>query len=421
MPKRLFPPGALLALALGCCVVLGVLLFAPAAVTPALALNNGLALTPPMGWNSWNTFGCTVSDSLIRSMATAMVKSGMKKAGYQYINIDDCWQSRRRAADGTIIPGPNFPNMKALADYVHSKGLKLGLYSDRGTLTCQKRMGSYGYESQDARTYAAWGVDYLKYDNCNAAPGSNQQADYERMRDALANSGRGIVFSLCTQQFDAWEPSTGNLWRTSGDIYDRWYFMLWNYVVNVRLAKYAQPGAWNDPDTLEVGNGGMTDIEYQTQFSLWAIMAAPLLASNDLRMMSQSTLDLLTNPEIIAVDQDPLGHQGIRVQHNGELEWISKELSGTNVRAVALLNRGNEPASMKVSWGELGLPAGNARVRDLWARRDIGIRKGSYTASVPSHGTVMLKIVGGIPSTPTPSPTVAPVLADRIYLPFLMK
>jgi alpha-galactosidase len=356
---------------------------------------NGLANTPPMGWNSWNKFGCNVSDAMIRGMADAMVSSGMAKAGYQYINIDDCWQQVGRDANKHVRPTSSFPDMKALADYLHSKGLKLGVYSDRGTKTCGGREGAHGYETMDATDYAAWGVDYLKYDNCFPAPGSDIKQDYENMRDALVKSGRDIVFSICAWEFFEWSPSTGNLWRTTLDIKDKWSRMLEMYDGNVVLAKYAKPGSWNDPDMLEVGNGGMTDTEYRSHMSLWTIMAAPLISGNDLRTMSAATKAIIMAPEIIAVDQDSLGMQGLKVRDDGNSEVLSKIMVGANVRTVALFNRGESVSTIKVSWSEIGLPTGKATVRDLWATKDLGEFVGSYSVSVPSHGTAMLRITSG--------------------------
>jgi alpha-galactosidase len=286
-----------------------------------MALENGLARTPPMGWNCWNCFGSNINETIIKQIADAMVSSGMKDAGYQYIVIDDTWQASRDSSGNIVPDSAKFPSgMKSLADYVHSKGLKLGLYSDRGTATCCGKPGSYGYEVQDANTYAAWGVDYLKYDNCSPAPGSDAKTDYTRMRDALLNCGRPIVYSICAWWYQGWEVDVGNLWRTTSDINDNFGSMLNIIETNNNSASVAGPGHWNDPDMLEVGNGGMTTTEYQTHFSMWAIMAAPLIAGNDLRSMSQATSDILTNSEVIAVDQDPAGIQGTRVVDNGDLE-----------------------------------------------------------------------------------------------------
>src|ERR1035438_6233843 len=234
---------------------------------PSRALTNGLALTPPMGWNSWNHYGCNISDTIIRGIANAMATNGMKAAGYQFINIDDCWQVSRDS-NGVIVPDPTrFPNgIKALADYVHSQGLKLGVYSDHGLQTCGGRPGGYGDEYLDANTYAAWGVDYLKYDNCNLPAGDVSQTDYARMADALMKSGRPITFSLCHWSFASWEPGSGNLWRTTGDINDSFASMMSNLNGNSPSAYLAGPGRWNDPDMLEVGNGGMTSTEDQAHF-----------------------------------------------------------------------------------------------------------------------------------------------------------
>jgi alpha-galactosidase len=356
-----------------------------------------------MGWNSWNKFGCDVSENLIRQTADAMVSTGMKDAGYQFVVIDDCWQVSRDNA-GNIVPDPKrFPSgMKALADYVHSKGLKFGVYSDAGTGTCQNRPGSRGYEFQDARQYAAWGVDYLKYDWCNHST-QDSQASYSIMRDALKLSGRSIVFSLCewgsTKPW-LWATDVGNLWRATGDIVDCWDCKKdWGGLGMVRildavdgLYSYAGPGHWNDPDMLEVGNGGMTNTEYRAHFSLWALLAAPLIAGNDLRQMSPEIHDILTNTEVIAVDQDALGIQGHRVRRSGDLEVWSKQLQDGS-RAVVLLNRGASEATIAVDWQDLGyansLPM---KVRDLWKKADLGTFKAQFSTTVASHGAVMVTV-----------------------------
>ncbi len=285
---------------------------------------NGLAKTPPMGWNSWNKFAGKVDDPGVRAAADAMVASGMKDAGYQYINIDDTWELDRDA-QGNIRTNKKFPDMKALADYVHSKGLKIGIYSSPGPNTCAGYEGSYGHELQDARTYAGWGIDYLKYDWCGAGniyKDSDMQAVYQKMGDALHSVGRPIVFSLCQYgRSDVWKwgPDVGgNLWRTTGDIRDAWDSMTKIGFNQNDLAPYAAPGHWNDPDMLEIGNGHMTDTEYQTHMSLWSMLAAPLLAGNDLQSQTKETLAILTNRDVIAVDQDPAGKQGKRLSQSGE-------------------------------------------------------------------------------------------------------
>jgi alpha-galactosidase len=369
----------------------------------ARALDNGLAKTPPMGWNSWNKFACNVSEKLIKEMADAMVTSGMRDAGYVYLVIDDCWQIDRDA-QGNILPDPQrFPSgMKVLADYVHSKGLKFGLYSDAGTLTCQKRPGSRGYEFQDARQYAAWGVDYLKYDWCSTGT-QNAPAAYSIMRDALAKAGRPIVFSICewgTSKPWLWAGSVGNLWRTTGDIQDCWDCKRdWGgmgvvHILDLQdgLESYAGPGRWNDPDMLEVGNGGMSTTEYRSHFSLWCILASPLMAGNDLRSMPREVAEILTNREVIAVDQDSLGMQGRRVKRNGEWEVWAKQLADGG-RAVVLFNRGQKAADISVSWTDIGYPPHlTAKVRDLWAHKDLGNLSEKFSAAVPSHGVVMVTI-----------------------------
>jgi alpha-galactosidase len=371
--------------------------------TSVQAHDNGLAKTPPMGWNSWNKFACNVSESLIKEMADAMVSSGMRDAGYIYLVIDDCWQIDRDA-QGNILPDPKrFPSgMKALADYIHSKGLKFGLYSDAGTLTCQKRPGSRGYEFQDARQYAAWDVDYLKYDWCSTST-QNAPASYSIMRDALLKAGRPIVFSICewgTAKPWLWAKDVGNLWRTTGDIQDCWDCKRdWGgmgvvHILDLQdgLESYAGPGHWNDPDMLEVGNGGMSTTEYRSHFSLWCLLSAPLMAGNDLRSMSPEIKEILTNREVIAIDQDPLGMQGRRVYRSGEQEVWSKQLADGG-RAVVLFNRGAQEKQMSVAWTDIGYPRYlPANVRDLWAHKDLGKINGSYTATVPSHGVVMVTI-----------------------------
>ena len=374
------------------------------------SVSKGLALTPPMGWNTWNKFACNVSDELVRGMADALVKSGMKDAGYQYIVIDDCWQVSRDA-NGTIVVDPQrFPNgMKAVADYVHSVGLKFGIYSDAGTLTCQKRPAGLGHEYQDARTYASWGVDYLKYDWCNTLPGQDARSSYAKIRQALDTSGRPIVLSICewgTAKPWLWGKEVGgNLWRTTGDIQDRWAGkkewspgnccsngMLDIVDENEPLYSAAGPGHWNDPDMLEVGNGGMTTTEYRSHFSLWALMAAPLIAGNDLRSMTPEIHDILTNKEVIAIDQDPLGRQGRRVWRDGDLEVWSKQLQDGS-RAMILLNRGTSSHEIAVNWELIGYPAHlGAAVRDLWAHKDLGKFSGKFSTPVESHGVVMVTV-----------------------------
>jgi alpha-galactosidase len=350
-----------------------------------------LAQTPPMGWNSWNKFACNVSEQLIRETADAMVRSGMQAAGYQYVNIDDCWQVSRDAQGAIVADPKRFPSgIKALADYVHSKGLKLGVYTDAGRLTCQKRPGSYEHEVQDAKTYASWGVDYVKIDWCHAE-GLDPEVQYAKFRDALAQAGRPIVFSICNWGVKApwsWGPATGNLWRTTGDINDTYDRMSVIGFSQNGLEKFAGPGHWNDPDMLEVGNGGMKRDEYRTHMALWALLAAPLLAGNDLRSMTQETKEMLTNAEVLAVDQDAKGVQGHRVWDEGPLEiWVKPLANGSH--AVGLFNRGESSLKITLDFKMLG-SASFLKLRDLWELKDLGEVQGSYTADVPKHGVVML-------------------------------
>jgi len=373
------------------------------------SISKSLARTPPMGWNSWNKFGCNVSEDMIRSMADAVVKSGMKDAGYQYVNIDDCWQVSRDASGNIVADPQRFPHgMKAVGDYIHSLGLKFGVYSDAGSKTCAGRPAGLGHEYQDALQYAAWGVDYLKYDWCNTTT-QDARAAYANMRAALDASGRAIVLSICewgTAKPWLWGKDVGgNLWRTTGDISDRWAGqnkwpdgsccsngMLAIVDQQVGLQSYAGPGHWNDPDMLEVGNGGMSDSEYRAHFSLWAMLAAPLIAGNDLRDMRPEIHDILTNKEVIAVDQDPLGREGERVWKDGDLEVWAKQL-GDGSRAVVLLNRGSAEAEISANWEDLGYPSHvSALVRDLWQHKDLGKFSGKFSAQVASHAVVMVTV-----------------------------
>jgi alpha-galactosidase len=370
---------------------------------PADALENGLARTPPMGWNSWNKFQCNVSETLIKQVADAIVTTGLRDAGYVYVNVDDCWQGARDAA-GFIEPDVSrFPSgMKALSSYVHARGLKFGLYSDAGTQTCAKRSGSRGFEENDARRYASWDVDYLKYDWCYT-DGLRAQNAYGAMRDALVKAGRPIVFSICEwgkSQPWSWAQPVGNLWRTTGDIgicwekkacKNEWTTGVMNILdLQVGLEDYAGPGNWNDPDMLQVGNG-LTDTEDRTHFSLWALLAAPLFAGNDIRTMSDATKETLTNREVISVDQDALGVQGHKVRDDGDEEVWAKPLAG-GAMAVILLNRGDAPVRIKFHWTELGWPARPVNVRDLWRKADLGAFREGYSAEVAPHGVVMVRL-----------------------------
>ncbi len=365
-----------------------------------------IAATPPMGWNSWNHFAEKVNDADVRAAADALVSSGMRDAGYIYVNIDDTWQGERDAS-GVIHANSRFPDMKALSGYVHSRGLKIGIYSSPGPKTCAGYAGSYGHEEQDAKTYAEWGMDYLKYDLCSFGElmkkesGGDpqkafamQKAAYEKMHKALVATGRPIVYSLCQYGWNnVWEWGTevgGNLWRTTGDINDTYSRMVEIGFSQAGLAKYAGPGHWNDPDMLEVGNGGMTEDQYRTHMTLWVILAAPLLAGNDLSKMSPPTLAMLTNKEVIAVDQDPLGKQGDRVSAVGPTEIWSKPLSN-GAQAVALFNRSETEKSISFRPRDIGF-AKSFKLRDLWQGREVTATGDTYTATVPAYGAVLLKV-----------------------------
>ena len=369
------------------------------------ALDNGLAKTPPMGWNSWNKFSCKgLNEKVVRETADTMVSSGMKDAGYQYVILDDCWQTGRDASGNIVADAERFPSgIKALADYVHSKGLKFGIYTDAGTKTCAGRPGSVGHEYQDARQYANWGVDYLKEDWCSTLPGQSSEASYTLMRDALAATGRPIVFSICewgsTKPW-LWAGPIGNMWRSTGDIQDCWDCKKkWggNGVLQIidlmgPIYSYAGPGHWNDPDMLEVGNGGMTTAQYRAHFSMWALFAAPLIAGNDMAHMTPEIGEILLNKDVIAVDQDPMGIQGRLVHKDGDLEVWSKQLADGG-RAVVLLNRSDKPAKIAADWRDLGYPATlPASVRDLWAHQDLARQTGSFSADVPSNAAVMVRV-----------------------------
>lgn len=361
---------------------------------PVSAQEN-LASTPPMGWNSWNHFGDRIDDKTVRATADALVSTGLRNAGYVYLNIDDTWEGERDA-NGFIHSNQKFPDMKALADYVHSKGLKLGIYSSPGEKTCAGYHGSLGHEEQDAQTYVKWGIDYLKYDWCQPQPASLEQieAAYTNMHAALKKTGRPIVFSLCEYGWNkVWEWGAsvgGNLWRTTGDISDRYSVMAEIGFNQNGLEKFTGAGHWNDPDMLEVGNGGMNEDEYRTHFSLWAILAAPLIAGNDLTKMTPYTVEILTNREVIAVDQDPLGRQGFRVTQEGPFEiWMKPMADGCKV--VGLFNRQRTVEQMTVNFSQIGIQS-QASVRDLWMKNDLGTFRESYSAYVPAHGVVLVKI-----------------------------
>ncbi len=386
------------------------------AIQPAFTQKfDELAQTPPMGWNSWNQFGCRINETLVREMADAMLESGMKESGYQYIVIDDCWQSGRDSEGNIIVDERAFPSgIKALSDYIHSKGLKFGLYSDGGVKTCAGRPGSRGYEFQDARTYASWGVDYLKYDWCNSE-GQNAEASYRLMRDALFQAGRPVVFSMCewgSNQPWLWAEDIAHLWRTTGDISDcfncesNWgsYGVMQILDQQLKLRSYAGPGHWNDPDMLEVGNDGLSITEAQTHFGLWCLLSAPLMAGNNLKSMPEEIKRILTNKEVIALDQDPLGRQALKWMDYGDLEIWLKPLENGDF-AIGLLNRGSDKISFDKSLQLTTYDTDfkpksytyrideNYSIRDLWNHKLVGDTKTNFKTEIESHELILLRLI----------------------------
>ncbi|KAI3470951.1 hypothetical protein Pfo_027614 [Paulownia fortunei] len=362
-----------------------------------LQLSNGLARTPQMGWNSWNFFACDINETVIKETADALISTGLAKLGYIYLNIDDCWSELVRDSKGQLVPdSKNFPSgIKYLADYVHSKGLKLGIYSDAGAFTCQVRPGSLFHESDDAELFASWGVDYLKYDNCFNL-GIEPEKRYPPMRDALNATGRTIFYSLCEWGVNdpaLWAGKVGNSWRTTDDINDSWASMTTIADLNDKWAAYAGPGGWNDPDMLEVGNGGMTYQEYRAHFSIWALMKAPLLIGCDVRNMTAETFEILSNEEVISINQDPLGVQGRKVfayGPDGCYQVWAGPLSGQRL-AVILWNRCSETASITAKWSALGLESSiSVTIRDLWKHKYVSQDSvASFSARVDAHACEM--------------------------------
>lgn len=361
----------------------------------------GLALTPPMGWNSWNTFEVDVNEGLVREMADLMVSSGMRDAGYTYIVVDDGWEAMERDANGNLVADPKrFPGgMKALADYVHAKGLKFGIHNDAGTRTCNGFPGGRGHEYQDARLYASWGVDYLKYDWCNTGTADAQET-YKTMRDALYAAGRPVVFSLCEWGNNKpweWAKDIGHLWRTTGDITDCYncqgeYDMGMRFVLELQkgLEKHAGPDHWNDPDMLEVGNPGLTLAESRSHFTLWSMLAAPLMAGNDLRIMSPEIRDILTNKAAIAVNQDALGKQAyLYMDHISKLIYV-KELS-EGQWAIAWHNSGDQAFKLRINWSHFKfLGEKTHKIYDVWADKKMGKTGKNIELDIASHDTLFL-------------------------------
>jgi alpha-galactosidase len=414
------------------------LAFAVTAAIPftqsAQALENGVGRTPPMGWNSWNTFGCNINETLIRQVADAMATNGMRDAGYQYVVVDDCWFNPNRDANGNLQGDPNrFPSgMKSLGDYIHSKGLKFGIYGSPMAKTCAQYFntwpgstGSLGHEAQDARQFAAWGVDYLKYDWCSPDGTIDDQVrTFAKMRDALAATGRPILYSINPNSIHAktgpqrnW-GDVANIWRTTEDITNAWdtgqtngYPMGIQNIINVNLplAGYAGPGHFNDPDMMEVGRGGMTDTEMRTHFAMWAMMAAPLIAGNDVRAMDPATRTILLNQNLVAIDQDALGLQATQVSFDGNRRVLAKRLSNGDV-AVALLNQGSTTATISTTAAAIGKAGNSFTLREVWSN-STSTTAGDISASVPGHGTVVYRVSGGTDASPSPPVTSAVVSA----------
>jgi alpha-galactosidase len=380
---------------------------------PTVLPANGLARTPPMGFSTWNHFAERIDDRTVREIADALVSTGLRDAGYVSVNIDDGWQGTRDAS-GALRPNAKFPDMKALADALHERGLKLGIYTSPGPKSCAGFEGSYGHEEQDARTFAAWGVDYVKYDWCSAGliyDDADMPGVYLKMALALRATGRPIVFSLCQYGRDevwTWGAGAGgNLWRTTGDIADRWDVMSAIGFEQGELSRFAGPGHWNDPDMLEVGNGGMTTTEYRTHVTLWAMLAAPLIAGHDVRKSSPETLALLTNRGVIAIDQDPLGRAGTRAVQHGPLEIWTRPLDGGR-SAVALFNRGETPARVEAPLADVGLVKG-AAASDVWAGRALPALDDRVAADVEPHGVVLLVV-----TPPGAAPAATPSAASAV-------
>ena len=367
--------------------------------------NEELAKTPPMGWNSWNKFECKINETIIKEVADAMASNGMKKAGYEYIVIDDCWQVGRDSLGNILADPERFPSgMKSLGEYIHSKGLKFGIYSDAGTATCQGRPGSRGYEFQDARTYAKWGVDFLKYDWCNHGKQS-AEASYTLMRDAINKAGRPMVFSICewgTTKPWEWGKSVGHLWRTTEDIINcfdctnNWGGLGVLQIIDLHTAigDFSGPGHWNDPDMLEIGNGVLTPNEERLHMSMWAMFSAPLIAGNDIRNMSAETMKILTNKEVLDIDQDKLGISATRWMKYKDFEVWFKPLSDGNY-AYCIINRSNQPViinqDLKATIKQYKID-GSYRVRDLWKHKDIGSTKDNMVTTIAGHDVLMLKL-----------------------------
>jgi alpha-galactosidase len=357
----------------------------------------GLASTPPMGWNSWNHFRLDIDDAIIRAQASAMVTSGLKNAGYEYVVVDGGWEGFHDTNGVFHSNAQKFPDMKGLCDYVHGLGLKIGIHTSPGRTTCAGHEASYGHEKQDAETFARWGMDFVKYDWCSGDEvyqPEEMQGAYKKMSDDLKATGRPILYSLCQygmQEVWKWGGTVGGqMWRTTGDIADNYNSMSLHGLEQNGLEHYAGPGHWNDPDMLEIGNGKMNEDEYRTQMALWCLLAAPLFAGNDLTHMDRATLELLSNPEVIAVDQDAAGVQGRCARPEGPVQTWTKSLADGST-AIGLFNLDAHPLRMTVNFKAVGLPA-TVEARDLWRHQDLGTFNGNFAFPVPRHGAVLLKI-----------------------------
>ena len=370
-------------------------------VGSASAQRPELAGTPPLGWNTWYAFGCQVTETNVKAAVDAMASNGMKAAGYEYVGLDDCWQGERDS-EGHIHSNDRFPDMKALGDYIHSRGFKFGIYSSPGPKTCGGYAGSYGHEKEDAETYANWGVDFLKYDWCSARevykPDQIEFA-YKKMHDAILMTGRPMIYSLCEYGMAApwmWGPKIGaNLWRTTDDVSNKIDFQEYARMMFVGfgqegLQHFAGPGHWNDPDFLQIGNRGLNLDEEKTQMTLWSLLAAPLFSSTDVTKLTQTQIAILTDREVIAVDQDPKGIQGRRISQAGPVQVWAKPLSGGRT-AIGLINAGESSFPVSVNFRDIG-HSNPVRVRDIWEHKDLGVFKNSYTTMVPKHGVVLLEI-----------------------------
>ncbi|WP_066367329.1 glycoside hydrolase family 27 protein [Herbidospora mongoliensis] len=406
------------------------------ALVPAVqahALNNGVGRTPPMGWNTWNTFGCNINETLIKQTTDAMVSNGMRDLGYQYVVVDDCWMDPNRDSSGNLQANlSRFPSgMKALGDYIHSRGMKFGIYQAPLDRTCAQYFGSYpgatgslNHEAQDARQFAAWGVDYLKYDWCSPTGSIDDQIrTFAKMRDALAATGRPILYSINSNSIhDKTGPrrnwgDIANIWRTTEDITNTWnsgqtngYPMGIQNIVNVTapLSGYAAPGQFNDPDMMVVGRGGMNDTEMRSHFALWAIMASPLIAGNDVRNMDSATSTIMKNQNLIAINQDSLGLQANQIVSDGTRRILAKRLSNGDV-AVALFNQSGSTITISTTAAAIGQSGSSFTLREAWTNA-VTTSTGAISASVPAHGTVVFRVSGGTPNpspTPTPTPTAS--------------